>query len=88
MSSSSDPKRRLSPAWGFSAHSAILGEAIPNQSESPRRVISAASTIARAVTAAGTSLSGMCLVASTTRSFSDASIIATREPVRAASISV
>jgi hypothetical protein len=32
--------------------------------------------------------SGMCVVASTTRSLSDASIIATLDPVRAPSISV
>ena len=51
-------------------------------------LVLAASAIAAGVTAAGTSRSAMCVVASTTRSVSDASIIATRLPVSAASISV
>ena len=57
---------------------------MPNQSESPRRVTSAASMIESHVTALGTSRSGICVVASTTRSAwasasaDDASIMATR----------
>ena len=52
-SSSSSPKRPPSPACGFSAQSAIVGSAMPNQSVRPRRVMLAADTIASLVTADG-----------------------------------
>src|SRR5262245_32003440 len=95
-SSSSRPNRPASPACGFSAHNAMRGSAMSNHSRSPVRVTSAASTIARCVSFVGTSRSGMCVVASTTRSGFvapalgrvAASIIATRRPVSRASISV
>jgi hypothetical protein len=48
----------------------------------------ATSTIVSALRFSTTFRNGMCVVARTTRSLSEASIIATREPVRLASISV
>ena len=61
---------------------------MPNHSRETLARDARGSTIASAVSALAPSRSGMCVVASTTRSLSEASIIATREPVSAASISV
>jgi hypothetical protein len=82
------PNLPESPACGFSAHNAILGSAIPNHSRNPSRVMRAASVIVSMLSDCVTWLNGMWVVASTTRSLSEASIIATREPVRLPSISV
>jgi hypothetical protein len=66
----------------------MRGDAIPNQVCNPLRVMRAASMIAAALKFSVTLRSGMWVVASTTLSLSDASIIATLDPVRAPSISV
>ncbi len=87
-SSSSRPKRPPSPACGLSAHSAMRGSAMLNAVRSPARVTLATRAITAAVSSAGTSRRGTCVVASTTRRRSLASIMATSHWQRDASISV
>jgi hypothetical protein len=85
---SSFPNLPPSPPCGFSAQSAIRGSAMPNQLRRPSRAMRAASVIEAAVSFSLTSRNGMWVVARTTRSLSDASIIATRALVKCANISV
>jgi hypothetical protein len=70
------------------AHSAIRGDAIPNHLSSPSRVMRADSMMEAALKFSATLRRAMWVVASTTRSLSDASIMATLDPVRLPSISV
>jgi len=57
--SSSLPNRPPSPACGLSAHSAIRGDAIPNQRSSPSRAMRAASTMDSALSLSATLRRGM-----------------------------
>ena len=67
---SSRPNSPCSPACGFSPATAIRGCAMPNRGSS-RAVSAIVASSDACVSARGTSASGMCTVASTTRSASE-----------------
>jgi hypothetical protein len=78
--SSSQPIAPPSPACGFSPATAMRGAARPKSRTSPAWVMRIVSSSSAAVSAAGTSDSGIWIVAGTTRRPGQASIITTRHP--------
>ncbi len=70
ISSSSVPNRPPSPAWGFSAMTAMRGSTMPKSSISVRRIVCRSRTIFSREMLRLISETGMCLVTSPTRRMS------------------